>query len=148
MKSQFATSSSQAVHGECINYNRSQNATGSTKHRDPRLRPYAFTEHGAIMAATILKSPRAIQMSVFVVRAFVRMRTALTANRDLARKLAALETELTSRLDSHESAIVDILRRLMEIIAPPAYPDPPQKQIGFAKERRASYRLSRGRGRT
>jgi len=50
--------------------NRSHFATGSQKHRDPRFAPYAFTEHGAIMAATILNSPRAIEMSVYVVRAF------------------------------------------------------------------------------
>lgn len=52
--------------------NRSQIATGSQKHRDPRFPPQAFTEHGAIMAATVLNSPRAVQMSVFVVRAFVK----------------------------------------------------------------------------
>jgi hypothetical protein len=54
--------------------NRSQFVTGPQKHRDPRFPPFAFTEHGAIMAATILNSPRAVEMSVFVVRAFVRLR--------------------------------------------------------------------------
>lgn len=93
--------------------------------------PYAFTEHGAIMAATVLNSPRAVQMSVFVVRAFVRMRATLTDNRELSQKLAALEKELKSRLDVHESAIVDILRRIMDIIDSPALPEPPPKQIGF-----------------
>ncbi len=92
---------------------------------DIKYRPYAFTEHGAIMAATVLNSPRAVQMSVFVVRAFVRMRAVLTDNRELARKLAALEKELTSRLDIHESAIVDVLRRIMDLIDPPALPEPP-----------------------
>jgi hypothetical protein len=83
-------------------------------------------------------------MSVFVVRAFVRMRVALTDNRELTRKLAALEKELKSRLDIHESAIVDILRRVMDIIDPPALPEPPQKQIGFSvKEAHAAYRASR-----
>lgn len=48
--------------------NRSQIVTGSQKHRDPRFRPYAFTEHGAIMAATVLNSPEAVRMSVFIVR--------------------------------------------------------------------------------
>jgi hypothetical protein len=130
------------------NVNRSQFATGSSKHRDPRFLPYAFTEHGAIMAATILNSPRAVQMSVFVVRAFIRMRAALTDNRELARKLAALEKEIKARLDVHESAIVDTLRRLMEIIDPPALPETPRKQIGFqVKEARAVYRVRR-KGRT
>src|SRR5277367_3098692 len=55
---------------ETVTLNRSQNATGSQKHRDPSFAPYAFTEHGAIMVATILSSPRAIEMSVYVVRAF------------------------------------------------------------------------------
>lgn len=52
--------------------NRSQFVTGSQKHRDPRFPPFAFTEHGAIMAATVLNSPRAVEMSVYVVRAFVQ----------------------------------------------------------------------------
>ena len=68
--------------------NRSQIVTGSQKHRDPRFAPYAFTEHGAIMAANVLNSAQATQMSVFVARAFVKMRTALTNTRELARKLA------------------------------------------------------------
>ena len=58
--------------------NLSQIAIGSQKHRDPRLRPYAFTEHGAVMAANVLRSERAMEMSVFVVRAFVRMRAVLS----------------------------------------------------------------------
>ena len=74
-----------------------------------RYRPYVFTEHGAIMAATILNSPRAVQMSVFVVRAFVKMRAMLVAQKDLAGKLAALEKALTERLDLHERVISDII---------------------------------------
>ena len=60
----------------------------------------------------------------------------------------ALEKELKARLDVHESAIVDVLRRLMEIIDPPACAEPPRKQIGFVKERRAAYRAARRRSRT
>ena len=59
--------------------------------------PYAFTEHGAIMAATILNSPRAVEMSVYVVRAFVQLREMLTSNRELARRFAQLETRLDKR---------------------------------------------------
>jgi hypothetical protein len=80
--------------------------------------PYAFTEHGAIMAANVIRSPRAIQMSIFVIRAFVKMRTTLLDSRDLARKLAALEQELKSRLDLHEAAIVDVLQRIVRLISP------------------------------
>jgi hypothetical protein len=63
--------------------NRSQIVTGSQKHRNPRYVPYVFTEHGAVMAANILRSERAIQMSVFVVRAFIRMRQMLIEQRGL-----------------------------------------------------------------
>ena len=111
-----------------------------------RTRPYAFTEHGAIMAANVLNSPRAVQMSVFVVRAFIKMRAALSDTRELAGKLAALETELKERLDVHEAAIVTILQRVMDIIDPPAGPEPPKKEIGFqVRERRAKYRTRQKR---
>ena len=63
--------------------NRSQIATGSQKHRDPRFLPYAFTEHGALMAAKVLNSAQAVRMSVLVVRAFVRMRHILAAHKEL-----------------------------------------------------------------
>jgi phage regulator Rha-like protein len=100
--------------------------------KNVKYRPYAFTEHGAIMAANVLNSPQAVQMSVFVVRAFVRMRELLTDTRELARKLADLERELKARLDVHESAIVDILQRVMEILSPPPLPPvPPRRRIGF-----------------
>jgi hypothetical protein len=94
--------------------------------------PRAFTEHGAIMAADVLNSPRAVQMSVFVVRAFVKMRGVLTDTRDLARKLAALEKEIKGRLDIHEAAIVEVLQRVMKILdPPPPPPEPPKPEIGF-----------------
>jgi hypothetical protein len=111
-----------------------------------RYLPYAFTDYGAIMAANVLNSPRATQMSVFVVRAFVKMRAALSDNRELARKLSALERELKGRLDVHGAAIVTILQRVMDIIDPPALPVPPQKDIGFhVKESRRRYVASRRR---
>ena len=104
--------------------------TGRGRHR--KYRPYAFTEHGALMAANILNSPRAVQMSIFVVRAFAKMREALLASPDLARKLAALEKKLTGRLDSHEAAIIHVLQELMQILnPPPPPPDPPRRKIGF-----------------
>ena len=94
--------------------------------------PRAFTEHGAIMAANVLKSSQAIQMSVFVIRAFVKMRAALNNTRELAKKLDALERELKGRLDVHEAAIVEVLQRIMTILnPPPAPPEPPRPEIGF-----------------
>jgi hypothetical protein len=129
--------------------NRSQIVTGSQKHRDPRFVPYAFTEHGAIMAATVLNSPRAVQMSVFVVRAFVKMRSLFTETRKLTRKLAALEQEINGRLDVHEAAIVEFMQRLMKILdPPPPPPEPPTPEIGFhVKEDALAYRIKRGTSR-
>jgi phage regulator Rha-like protein len=97
-----------------------------------KYRPYAFTEHGAIMAANVLNSPRAVQMSVFVVRAFLKMRALLGDKRELAKQLAVLEKELKQRLDIHEAAIVTVLQRVMDIIDPPNLPPGPDKpKIGF-----------------
>jgi phage regulator Rha-like protein len=93
--------------------------------------PYVFTEHGAIMAANVLNSRRAVQMSVFVVRAFLKMRALLGDKRDLAQKLASLEKELKKRLDVHEAVIVTILQRVMDIIDPPMIQEPPKPRIGF-----------------
>ena len=124
LRSQFATLKQAG--------NPSQIAMGSQKHRDPRFLPYAFTENGAIMAANVLNSPEAVRMSVFVVRAFVKMRDLLGGTKELARQLADLEKKLTARLDVHESVIVDVLRRVMEILDPPPLPpEPPKRQIGF-----------------
>src|SRR6266478_5763070 len=109
---------------------RSQIATSSS-HGGRRYRPYAFTEHGALQAANILNSPRAVQMSIFVVRAFAKMREALLASPQLAKKLAALEKKLTARLDVHESAIVQVLQEVMQILNPPPEPEPPRRRIGF-----------------
>ena len=110
---------------------RSQIATSSS-HGGRRYLPHVFTEHGALMAANILNSPRAVQMSVFVIRAFVKMRETLLGTRDLAKKLAGLEKKLTGRLDSHEAAIIHVLQELMLIINPPRLPPgPPRPKIGF-----------------
>ena len=106
--------------------------------------PFAFTEHGTIMAANVLNSPRAVHMSVFVVRAFVRMRAALTDTPELARKLAQLERELKGRLDVHESAIVNILERVLSILNPPRLPAPSRRRIGFrVREASPHYRTLR-----
>lgn len=129
LRSQIATADKDKQH-PALNW--SQFATSSSKHRGKAYRPYAFTEHGALQAANILNSPRAVQMSVFVIRAFVKMRETLLSTRDLAKKLAALEKQLTGRLDTHEVAIVRVLQDLMQILNPPApSPSPPKPKIGF-----------------
>jgi hypothetical protein len=70
-------------------------------------------------------------MSVFVIRAFVKMRSLLTDTRELATKLASLETELKARLDNHETAITDVLQRIMQLLDPPPAPEIPAKEMGF-----------------
>lgn len=127
----------------------SQSAMSKKGRGGRRTLPFAFTEYGAIMAANVLNSPRAVQMSVFIVRAFVRMRGALADTNALAKRLAALEKELKDRLDVHESVIVTVLQRIMELIDPPhapELPEPPRRKIGFEiKEPQARYRTRSGR---
>ena len=109
-----------------------------------RYLPYAFTENGAIMAANVLNSPEAVRMSVFVVRAFVKMRELLSGTKELAKQLAALEKKLTARLDGHEVAIIEVLRRVMDILdPPPPPPEPPRRQIGFHVEPEAKPKTKR-----
>ena len=122
--------------------NRAQFVTSS--HGGRRYLPYVFTEHGAVMAANILRSDRAIQMSVFVVRAFIRMRQMLIEQQSLARKLAELERELTARLDVHETAINEMFRQIKRLLSPPSEPEPPKKRIGFLVEKpRVPYKSSK-----
>lgn len=103
---------------------RSQNATSSSAHGGRRYLPHAFTEHGAIMAATVLNSKRAIEMSVFVVRAFVQMRQSLVINQHVVSKLSELE----ARLDSHDAEIQDLVEAIRELLTPlPAN----NRRIGF-----------------
>jgi len=103
---------------------KSQIAT-SSGHGGKRKLPYVFTEHGAIMAATVLNSPRAVQVSLWVVRAFVQLREALSTNKEVVRKLAELER----RLDLHD----DDIRVLMAAIKNLMTPTPPaaRPRIGF-----------------
>ena len=103
---------------------RSQNVISSEGHGGTRYRPHVFTEHGAIMAATVLNSERAIEMSVFVVLAFVRMRRSIVENRHILTKLAELER----RLESHDGDIQDLMNAIRELMAPS---EPSRSYIGF-----------------
>ncbi len=103
---------------------RSQIVISSSKHGGRRYPPYAFTEHGAIMAATVLNSKQAIDMSVFVVRAFVRMREMLVKNRQLAAKI----NELDRRLETHDTAIQDLIDAIKELMIPE---EGSKRKIGF-----------------
>ena len=90
---------------------RSQFVISSEGHGGRRYLPYVFTEHGAIMAASVLNSERAIQMSIFVVRAFVRMREALASNQQIVTKLAELER----RLENHDGRIQNLVHAIREL---------------------------------
>lgn len=105
--------------------------TGRGQHR--KYLPYVFTEHGAIMAATILNSPHAIEMSVYVVRAFVRLREMLASNKELARRFAQLETRLDKKLTIHDEAIAAILSAIRQLMHPPV---PKRRPIGFTADLR------------
>lgn len=87
--------------------------------------PFAFTEHGAIMAATVLNSPQAVSMSVFVVRAFIQMREHIAANAAILKRLA----EIDHALLEHDTALVELYEKLQPLLEPP--PDPPKQRIGF-----------------
>ncbi len=92
-----------------------------------KYRPYAFTEHGAIQAANVLSSPRAIKMGVFVVRAFVKLRQMLASNKELPQRV----DELERKLQTHDRAIVDILKAIRQLMNPPP---PARRPIGFTAD--------------
>lgn len=105
----------------------SQSVISSANHGGRRHLPYAFTEHGAIMAASVLNSARAVEMSIFVVCAFVRLRETLAAHRALAAKLIELE----HRLEAHDASIEEIIDAIRALTSPPQRP---ARQIGFRPE--------------
>jgi phage regulator Rha-like protein len=111
---------------EALQALRSQSVTlkpGRGRHR--KYLPYAFTEHGALMAATVLNSPRAVTMSVYIIRAFVKMREDLAANAAILKRLA----EIDKTLLLHDAALRDIYHKLLPLLTPP--PEPPKPEIGF-----------------
>ena len=88
----------------------------------------AFTEHGALMAASVLNSTEAVELSVFVIRAFLRAREHLAANAAILRRLAQIDKTLLE----HESALRDVYRKLLPLLQPP--PEPPKRRIGFNRD--------------
>ncbi len=122
LRSQIATSSFQ--HPNSKGENQSHSVTGSS-HGGRRYRPWVFTEHGALMAANILRSEQAVRMSVYVIRAFVRLREALAANAAILKRLAEIDRTLLQ----HDGALRDIYRKLLPLLQPP--PEPPKRRIGF-----------------
>ena len=106
LKSQFAISSLE---------DSDRQAVSSAKHGGRRKLPWAFTEHGCLMAATVLNSPRAVQMSLFIVRAFVQMREALAANATILKRLAEIDRTLLE----HDDALRAIWHELQPLLLPP-----------------------------
>ena len=94
--------------------------------------PYAFTEHGAIMAASVLNTKQAIEVSLYVVRAFVKLREILSVNKELAHKLSELE----HKVESHDGTIQALVAAIRKLMAPP---DTKEKKVGFIKEGRVRY---------
>jgi hypothetical protein len=103
---------------------RSQSVISSERHGGRRYLPNAFTEHGAIMAATVLNSTRAVDMSVFVVRAFVRLRDMVAGNRKLAAKIYELE----SRMDKNDFVTRELLKTIKAMMMPQKFK---RRQLGF-----------------
>ena len=105
--------------------NRSQTVTASQKHRDPRYPPYAFTEQGVAMLSSVLRSERAVQVNIEIMRAFVRLRQIIAMNADVARRLDELEL----RLGKHDEQFVHVIRAIRELMEPPQTPK--RRRIGF-----------------
>ena len=128
LRSQVVTSKSKAIDNNEDLSNWSQFATSSSLHRGMAYRPWAFTEHGALMAANVLRSERAVHMSIFVIRAFARLREQIAANSVILKRLAEIDKSLLQ----HDAALRDIYRKLLPLLQPP--PDPPKRRIGFISD--------------
>lgn len=113
--------------------------SGRTKRRGgSRYCPYAFTEQGVAMLSTVLRSDRAVQVNIAIMRAFVQLRRVLAGHEELARKLADLER----RIENHDSAIISLFEAIRQLMAPPAAPQHPE--IGFhVKEDAVPYRIKK-----
>ena len=104
--------------------NWSQIVTSSKKHRGLAYRPYAFTEQGVAMLSSVLRSPRAVQVNIAIMRTFVQLRQMLSSNADLARKLAAME----EKYDEQFKVVFEAIRELME---PDSPAEAARREIGF-----------------
>ena len=117
---------------------RCQIGTSSSGYGGRRYHPYAFTEQGVAMLSSVLRSERAVQVNVAIMRAFVGLRRMLASNETLARKLAELER----RLEGHDASIRSLFEAIRQLMAPP--PAPPKPEIGFhVKEDSVPYRVKR-----
>lgn len=120
LRSQIATSKLEGTPEEGITPN-------SERRGGRRYTPFAFTEHGALMAATVLNSPQAVQMSLYVVRAFVRMREELLTNAVIFKRLAQIDKKLLE----HDVVLQDVVEKLLPLLNPPPVEEKPKRRIGF-----------------
>jgi len=108
---------------------RSQSVTSNIGRGGRRHAPYVFTEQGVAMLSSVLNSRRAVAVNIEIMRAFVRVREALTRSDRLGRKLDALERHVAQRLDGQDHTIAAILQAIRELMAPP--PEPKRRSIGY-----------------
>lgn len=123
LKSQIVISSSQT--NDFINKSDNRSQPMTSYHGGSRHLPWAFTEHDALMAANVLRSAHAVQMSVFVIRAFVRLREQVAANTAIIKRLA----EIDKTLLQHDTALRDIYQKLLPLLQPA--PEQRKRRIGF-----------------
>ncbi len=105
-----------------------QFGTSSLDHGGRRYLPRVFTEHGALMASTVLRSDEAVRMSTFLIRAFVKMREELASNREVLKRLAEIDKSLLL----HDTALRDLYQKILPLLQSP--PDSPKRDIGFRVE--------------
>lgn len=119
---------------------RSQNATSTRGHGGRRYQPWVFSEHGVVMAASVLNSPRAIEVSVFVVRAFVQLRRMASEVASLSQRLENLEQETARRFQDHDGKLQAIFQALRELLnrsqEPTAVPAAAKRPIGFRGQKK------------
>jgi hypothetical protein len=126
LRSQIATLNAETSGEEDTDYLGSPSgASSSGRGRHRKYRPWAFTEHGAVMAANVLRSPEAVAMSVYVVRAFVQMREELMTSAVIFKRLA----EIDKKLVTHDVILRDIYEKLRPLLSPPR--EPARKELGF-----------------
>lgn len=123
LKSQSVISNAVVSTNQGVGPNRSQNVTGPRG--GFRKLPWAFAEHGALMVANILRTERAVQMSIFVIRTFVRLREHIAANAAILERLSEIDRTLLQ----HDAALRDVYRKLQPLLAPPIGPQ--KRRIGF-----------------
>lgn len=125
LKSQNATSS-QALRSQIVTLNK------SLRGKHSKYLPWVFTEHGAIMAAMVLRSEHAVAMSVFVVRAFVQMRDQISSNLGVLKRLA----EIDKKLLEHDVVLREVVERLSPLLNPPPEDETKKPKIGFHRGNR------------